>query len=485
LAYPLLWVVRIGLRRSSFAHFRGLFARVSPLPWLPLPPLPVCWAIELLSRRLPWSSCLVQAAAGHLLLALSGTPSRFVIGVRQQGAEFRAHAWLESGGRIVLGWLPLERFQVIDAVGQAIPLEEVAFARVPAAEPSTLGSGERLGYFLARYRWTETERLLAASWDADALPWIDILTYSRQSGLFPMLRRNLRHCGIRAPKPVLEALEEIFARNALAQRLQHEESERLLRLLRAEGIPCVTFKGPDLARLLYGTEQLRCSSDIDLFIPLESLSRARAICRESGYRSPLEPVPTEILLENDTECGFLRKQGCLAYHLEIHWAFLWNASLEKDALAVFRDEVLLAGRWTLDWLYLGLAASAARDRWRNPKLLLDAQEIALLPGFDRTRARALAVRYGWERLLERLDHALASSPWRLPRSSRRPGRSHFLALLPPGHRCRFALRLLAAPSAADYLWLPLPRPLHALYSPLRPLRLLSSVRNRNALPNPG
>ncbi len=438
LAYLSLWAVRLGLRRIPFARSRNWLARIGPLTSFRLPALPFCWAIEALSRRLPWSTCLIQAAAGRLLLALSGTPSRVVIGVRQQDGEFRAHAWLESGGRILLGWRPLERFQVIDAVGQAGPCEEPAFDRVPPAEPSTLCSGERLGYFLARYRWNEAQASLAAGWDADALPWEGILRYLQQSGLFPMARRNLRHYGIRAPEPVREALETLFVRNALAQHLQHEEGERLLRRLRAEGIPCVRFKGPELARRLYGSEQLRCSSDIDLFVPPESLSRARAICRSSGYRSPLDPVPTGILLESDTECGFVRKQGCLSYQLEIHWAFLWNASIEKTALAAFHDEVLLPGSWSLDWLYLGLAASAARDGWRNPKLLLDLQEVALLPGFDRARARALAARFGWE-------------------------------------------RLLTAPSAADYLRLPLPQPLHPLYALLRPVRLLSSL-GRNALP---
>ncbi|QSR85438.1 lasso peptide biosynthesis B2 protein [Methylacidimicrobium sp. B4] len=121
LAYPSLWTVRIGLRRLPFSRFRSLLARVSPAGLLP--PLPLCWAIEALSRRLPWSSCLIQAAAGHLLLALSGTPSQLVIGVRQHGAELEAHAWLESGGRVILDPMPQGRFQKIDRIGSAHPPE--------------------------------------------------------------------------------------------------------------------------------------------------------------------------------------------------------------------------------------------------------------------------------------------------------------------------------------------------------------------------
>lgn len=116
LAYLFLWAVRIALRRMPFSRFRSSLSRVSPLARPHLPPLPFCWAIGVLARRLPWATCLIQAAAGHLLLALSGTPSRLAIGVRLEGEKLLAHAWLESAGQTVLGFLPQESFQPIDRV---------------------------------------------------------------------------------------------------------------------------------------------------------------------------------------------------------------------------------------------------------------------------------------------------------------------------------------------------------------------------------
>lgn len=118
-AYLFLWSVRLGLRRMPFSRFRSLLARVTPLRNPRLPLLPVCWAIRILSHRLPWASCLIQAAAGHLLLALCGVPSRVAIGVRLEGEKFLAHAWLESGGQTLLGAVPQENFRPIYTVGRA------------------------------------------------------------------------------------------------------------------------------------------------------------------------------------------------------------------------------------------------------------------------------------------------------------------------------------------------------------------------------
>ena len=61
------------------------------------------WAVDVASRRVPRASCLTQALALQSLLARAGYPSELRIGVAKDGAALEAHAWLESGGRIVIG----------------------------------------------------------------------------------------------------------------------------------------------------------------------------------------------------------------------------------------------------------------------------------------------------------------------------------------------------------------------------------------------
>jgi hypothetical protein len=72
----------------------------------------VTWAVEAASRHTPGvKSCLNQALAAQVLLARRGHPALVRIGVaRGEGGRFQAHAWVESGGEVVVGGSGHERF---------------------------------------------------------------------------------------------------------------------------------------------------------------------------------------------------------------------------------------------------------------------------------------------------------------------------------------------------------------------------------------
>lgn len=66
----------------------------------------VVQAIERSSRLLPWwqINCLPQALVGHMLLRRRGFNVQLKIGVcKNFDKKLSAHAWLEYGGRVVLG----------------------------------------------------------------------------------------------------------------------------------------------------------------------------------------------------------------------------------------------------------------------------------------------------------------------------------------------------------------------------------------------
>jgi len=63
-------------------------------------------AIAALGVRPPFrTSCLVQGLALVMLLAVARIPARLVVGVSNPGRKdlLRAHAWVECGGKVVLG----------------------------------------------------------------------------------------------------------------------------------------------------------------------------------------------------------------------------------------------------------------------------------------------------------------------------------------------------------------------------------------------
>jgi transglutaminase superfamily protein len=64
----------------------------------------VAWAIGAVSRRVPRATCLTQAIAMQLVLRRYGYASRLCVGVgRDARGAFRAHAWVERDGRVVIG----------------------------------------------------------------------------------------------------------------------------------------------------------------------------------------------------------------------------------------------------------------------------------------------------------------------------------------------------------------------------------------------
>lgn len=106
-ALVLVGAVRLGLRVVSFSRLRALLAYLGRPTRDAAPDFAprAIWAVERASRLLlPRRPCLTQALALQLLFRRRRLPAVLRIGVAkdEQGA-LRAHAWLESAGRIVIG----------------------------------------------------------------------------------------------------------------------------------------------------------------------------------------------------------------------------------------------------------------------------------------------------------------------------------------------------------------------------------------------
>jgi hypothetical protein len=65
----------------------------------------VAWAVAKVSRSVPRATCLTQALATQWLLRRRGLLSTLQIGVGRdpRSGAFRAHAWVEHAGRVVIG----------------------------------------------------------------------------------------------------------------------------------------------------------------------------------------------------------------------------------------------------------------------------------------------------------------------------------------------------------------------------------------------
>jgi hypothetical protein len=93
-----LWVLPFNVVRRMLS--RG--ARRSPVPHATTER--IGWAISVAKRFIPSGNCLPQALAAESLLRRNGHPVELRIGVaKTDQGRLEAHAWVESGGRLVVG----------------------------------------------------------------------------------------------------------------------------------------------------------------------------------------------------------------------------------------------------------------------------------------------------------------------------------------------------------------------------------------------
>lgn len=105
----LLALVRLGLWLLPFQTLRRWLSKSTPVATdVPVRENPavsrVAWAVTLASRTIPRCNCLPQALVTRLLLNRGGYQNKLHIGVaRGEDGRLQAHAWVESGGQIVIG----------------------------------------------------------------------------------------------------------------------------------------------------------------------------------------------------------------------------------------------------------------------------------------------------------------------------------------------------------------------------------------------
>jgi hypothetical protein len=119
-AVLLLPTIKASLVVFRFQTLRGLLARLTGLPLVVRrseggSTEEVVWAVESASKLMPWAStCLTQALTAQVLLLRRGRPALVHIGtVRGEDGDFKAHAWVESRGEVLIGGHELEQYSLL------------------------------------------------------------------------------------------------------------------------------------------------------------------------------------------------------------------------------------------------------------------------------------------------------------------------------------------------------------------------------------
>ena len=127
----MLWVLPFHRQKSLLARLEQPTNREPEND--PLLPERIAWAVELASRYIPRASCLTQSVAAKILLQRAGYAAALHIGVaKDEKGQFQAHAWVENGGRILIGECQLEQYAPLYTFGS---LKTASPITLPAGKP--------------------------------------------------------------------------------------------------------------------------------------------------------------------------------------------------------------------------------------------------------------------------------------------------------------------------------------------------------------
>lgn len=76
-------------------------------------------AVRTAARRLPGARCLAQALAAQILLRRAGVQAEVRVGLaRGRDGRVEGHAWVEHGGRVLIGGRDTDRFTLVAALAE-------------------------------------------------------------------------------------------------------------------------------------------------------------------------------------------------------------------------------------------------------------------------------------------------------------------------------------------------------------------------------
>jgi hypothetical protein len=114
----LLALVRVGLWLLPYRTVRRAVILLATFIRLPLAERhsieQLTWAVHVARQLVPEATCLTQALALEVLLQRAGFPVCLRVGFAK-GADnqVQGHAWVESGEKVVLGGVEIERYAVL------------------------------------------------------------------------------------------------------------------------------------------------------------------------------------------------------------------------------------------------------------------------------------------------------------------------------------------------------------------------------------
>ncbi len=134
-------------------------------------------------------------------------------------------------------------------------------------------------------RWPLSEGALAAIRNAHtlAIDWTDFMQIAHRQRVVALVHNALTAAGLDLPSGVAEKLASRAQKIAKQNLMLATETIRLQRAFDAAQIPVMVLKGVTLAKLAYGSLQLKHARDIDLLVPADRAETAMHLLERNDY----------------------------------------------------------------------------------------------------------------------------------------------------------------------------------------------------------
>lgn len=467
-------------------------------------------AIKVISCHTLWkSTCLVRAIAAMKMLQRRKIESTLYLGTaKDECAQLIAHAWLRSGPFYITGAEEMGKFIVVGKIAaktSGFNSPEVGKNSGMRLDVNSLPREVRLLLLLIQKGTEDTlldNIILDINWDL-------FLQMARHHRVYPVIYLKLKNNYQKmVPYNILEALRKDYYINTIRMLHLSREMEQICKTFSNNDLRLLVLKGPVLAADLYGQISCRTSVDLDILLPINGLDKANELLTEMGYvKEEFFSTTLDDWKWRHHHLDYFHPQKSVK--LEVHWRLnpgpgrepsfneLWEKK-RKSTLTNF--PVYHLG---LEDLFLFLVSHGARHGWSRLQWLADIDRL-VNQEFDFSKLYRLLKKYhslhlGGQALVltsellntsipefmsskmtEKRARQLAqealfyirqmvnlhSKP--LPEEVAEYHKRHLFALMSRQQKILFIMSFFY-PYPMDVEALPLPKYLHFLYLPLRPV----------------